>query len=67
MGASRIARTTQSRCAPRATTSPAFSGLIPPIAKNGFVATSAAWVTSSSPTAARPGLVGVSQTGPTAK
>ena len=56
--ASRIARTTTTRFAPAAATSPTFVASIPPIANHGDVspATRAACSISSSPAAGRPGL-----------
>src|SRR5436190_1857444 len=63
--ASRIARTTTTRVAPAAATSPTLPVSIPPIANHGSVAARAAYSTSSTPAAGRPSFVGVSQTGPT--
>jgi hypothetical protein len=59
VGGVRIARTTASRRAPASTTEAGFAASIPPIANHGTVALSTAIATSSSPTAGRPGFVGV--------
>ena len=63
-----IARTTTMRRAPASSTSGRRCASMPPIANHGLsVPISAAARTSSSPGAARPGLVGVGQHGPTQK
>ena len=59
------ARTTATRLAPAAATAVISASPIPPIANQGRAASAAAWRTSASPTAVRPGLVGVALTGPT--
>nr|AJK77007.1 hypothetical protein RC58_19925 [Mycobacterium avium subsp. paratuberculosis] len=63
-----IARTTTTRRAPASSTSGSRCASIPPIANHGLpVCSSAAARTSAKPGAARPGLVGVGQQGPTQK
>jgi len=53
--------------APAAMTSSTFPASSPPIANHGTRACAAAWRIGSTPTAGRPGLVGVACTGPTAR
>ena len=56
---------TRARLADKLHMNVTFAVEMPPIAKNGTAACSAACSTSARPTAGRPGLVGVSLTGPT--
>jgi hypothetical protein len=66
--ASVIARTTTTRVAPVASTSSSLDRLMPPIANQGRAGRCPATCSSSrSQVAARPGLVGVAQTGPAQK
>src|SRR5207245_1557814 len=66
--ASSTARTSAMRVAPSAITPCTLSSVIPPMAYHGTTRFRAAtFRTYASPAAVRPGFVGVSQTGPTAK